>query len=75
MKKKLFSTNLFFNGEPYNFQTHKIFTLEDLIKFFNYKPNLIVVEYNGKITQPRRWSKIQIKNKDKVEFVTIVGGG
>lgn len=75
MKVKQFSTNLFFNGEFFNIQTYTIFTLEDLIKFFDYKQNLIVIEYNGQICHPKKWSTIKIKNKDKIELVTIVGGG
>jgi sulfur carrier protein len=75
MKAKQFSINFFFNGELYNLQTYKIFTLEDLIKFFNYKVNVVVVEYNGKISSPKMWPTINLKNNDKVEIVTIVGGG
>lgn len=75
MKVKVFSINFFFNGEPYNLQTYKLFTVEDLIKFFNYKQNLVVIEYNGKISQPKIWSTINLKNNDKLEIVTIVGGG
>ena len=75
MKVKVFSKNFFFNGESYNLQTYRIFTLEDLIKFFNYKKNLVVIEYNGKISHPKIWSTINLKNNDKLEIVTIVGGG
>jgi sulfur carrier protein len=75
MKVKQFSSTFFFNGELYNIQSYKIFTLQDIIKFFNYKQNLVVVEYNGKITDPKKWSKINLKKNDKIELVTIVGGG
>jgi len=75
MKVKKFSTNFFFNGESYNLLSYKVFNLEDLIKFFNYKRNLVVVEYNGKIVHPQKWKKILLKKNDQIELVTIVGGG
>jgi sulfur carrier protein len=75
MKVKQFSSNFFFNGQSYNIQTYKLFTLEDTIKFFNYKQNLVVVEYNGKIYHTKKWSTNNLKNNDKIELVTIVGGG
>lgn len=66
---------LFFNGEPYLFQSFKLFTLDNLRTFFNYKKNLIVMEYNGKIIHPENWSCIILNNYDKIEILTIVGGG
>jgi thiamine biosynthesis protein ThiS len=75
MKVKQFSIIFFFNGEKYNLQTFKVFSIHDLLKFFNYKQSLVVLEYNGKIIPSTMWSKIYLKNKDKLEIVTIVGGG
>lgn len=75
MKTKVFLTSFFFNGELYHLQTYKLFTLKDLIKFFNYKENLVVLEYNGKILNPKSWLKIKLKNQDQLEILTIVGGG
>lgn len=75
MKLKQFSITVFFNGEVYNLETYKMFTLEDLIKFFNYKENLVVIEYNGKIYHPNLWRTINLKKNDRVELLTIVGGG
>jgi sulfur carrier protein len=75
MKLKQFSLTFFFNGELYNLKTYKNFTLDDLIKFFNYKENLVVIEYNGKISHPNLWSTINLKKNDRVELLTIVGGG
>lgn len=75
MKLKKFSVTFFFNGEEYNVQSYKKFNLKDLIKFFNYKENLVVIEYNGKISQPQKWYMTYVKNMDKIEILTIVGGG
>lgn len=67
--------NFIFNGQNYTFVSPKIFTLSDLIEYFGYKKNLVVLEYNGEICQNENWSLIQLKSNDQIELVTIVGGG
>ena len=59
---------------------HKYFTEQDLtifelINYFNYNTSLLVLEYNNLICSKNDWDKIIIKNDDKIEIVTIVGGG
>ena len=49
--------------------------LEDLIKLLCYQPQLIVVELNGIIINPKNWLRTKIKDGDSLEIVTIVGGG
>ena len=49
--------------------------LEDLIKHLGYQPQLVVVELNGTIINPKEWINTKIKNGDCLEVVTIVGGG
>ena len=51
------------------------FLLESLLENLGYKPQLVVVELNGAIINPKDWSKKRIKNGDCLEVVTIVGGG
>ena len=51
------------------------FLLEDLIEHLGYKPQLVVVELNGVIINPKDWLSTKIKNGDCLEVVTIVGGG
>ena len=51
------------------------FFLEGLITHLGYQPQLIVVELNGLIINPKDWDKTRIKNGDCLEVVTIVGGG
>lgn len=65
--------NFFLNGEKY-FIKDKI-TLLELINYFNYNTSLLVLEYNNSICNFKNWDKIYIKNNDKIEIVTIVGGG
>lgn len=63
----------FVNGSEYYIQ-EKI-TILDLINYFNYKDSLLVLEYNNLICNKKNWDKIFITNNDKIEIVTIVGGG
>ena len=49
--------------------------LEGLIENLGYRPQLVVVELNGEIINPKAWVSTKIKNGDCLEIVTIVGGG
>ena len=63
----------FLNGETYYIkQTINLF---DLINYFNYNDSLLVLEHNNLICDKKNWKKIFVKNQDKIEIVTIVGGG
>ncbi len=63
----------FLNGQRYT-STYKV-TMLDLIKYFGYNQSLLVVEYNQFICNKTEWDKIFIQKNDKIEIVTIVGGG
>ena len=65
--------NFFLNGEKYSIKD-KI-TLLELIQYFNYNTSLLVLEYNNSICNLKNWNKIYIQDNDKIEIVTIVGGG
>jgi sulfur carrier protein len=58
-----------------NFFTENEITLFELINYFNYTTSLLVLEYNNLICNKKEWDQIYIKNNDKIEIVTIVGGG
>ena len=49
--------------------------MEGLLEHLGYKPQLVVVELNGEIINPKFWISTKIKNGDCLEVVTIVGGG
>ena len=49
--------------------------LEVLVTQLGYQPQLVVVELNGVIINPKDWLSTKIKNGDCLEIVTIVGGG
>lgn len=65
--------NFFLNGEKYSIKNE--ITLLELISYFNYNTSLLVLEYNNLIYSKKNWNQICIKNNDKIEIVTIVGGG
>jgi len=50
-------------------------TLAAVIEQLGHHPRLVVVEYNGLILTPDRWSEQAVQNGDSLEIVTIVGGG
>jgi sulfur carrier protein len=63
----------FLNGQKYF--TEQELTISQLINYFNYNTSLLVLEYNNLICNKKNWKNISIKNNDKIEIVTIVGGG
>ena len=63
----------FLNGEE--FFSDKSLKLVDIIDYFNYNSSLLVLEYNNFICPKEKWNKIFINDNDKIEIVTIVGGG
>lgn len=75
MKEKKFSLLLFLNGQPYVLETYKIPNLDELIFYFSYKLNLIVVECNGKIASKNFSTLKKLEANDQIETITVVGGG
>lgn len=63
----------YLNGQTYS--TSYPLNLLELIIYFNYNKSLLVLEYNNLICNQTTWDKIKIQNGDKIEIVTIVGGG
>ena len=55
--------------------TSTSFTIFEFLNFLSFEFNTIVIEYNGLILPKQLWSKTFLKSMDKLEFVTIVGGG
>ncbi len=49
--------------------------LPDLLEQLGLNPRLIAVEYNGEILHRQFWAETEIKADDRLEIVTIVGGG
>nr|YP_010472415.1 Thiamine biosynthesis protein [Pleurosigma intermedium]UVG42026.1 Thiamine biosynthesis protein [Pleurosigma intermedium] len=71
--KFMSKVNFFLNGQEY--YTQYDITLFDLITYFNYDLSLLVLEYNNLICNKKDWNNIFVTKNDKIEIVTIVGGG
>ena len=61
------------NGEMYF--TKQNINIFDLLKYFNYNDDLLVLEYNKLICNKMSWKNTFIQDHDQIEIVTIVGGG
>lgn len=46
-----------------------------LLSFLGLNPRLVAVEYNGEILHRQFWDDTILKDGDRLEIVTIVGGG
>ena len=49
--------------------------LSSTLKLLGYRPNTIVVELNDLIINSLKWNNTILKEGDKLEIVSIVGGG
>ena len=63
----------FFNGQEY--QTKQQITISDLLSYFDYQSSVFVLEYNNFICNRENWKRIKIQSNDKIELISIVGGG
>jgi sulfur carrier protein len=66
-------TTVLMNGEPRTCETG-----EPLLLFLERQgihPKLIAIEYNGEILHRQFWELTRLKGGDRLEIVTIVGGG
>jgi sulfur carrier protein len=61
------------NGEPRSCAPQTL--LPDFLRQLGMNPRLIAIEYNGEILHRQFWEQTQIQAGDRLEVVTIVGGG
>ena len=61
------------NGEPRRCPAG--LSLQQVLEHLGYRPQLVVVEFNGSILPRQRWSEQPVREADGLEVVTIVGGG
>ena len=50
-------------------------TLPQLLTQLKMDPRLVAVEYNGEILHRQFWETTMMQTDDRLEVVTIVGGG
>jgi sulfur carrier protein len=67
------SVTIQINGKPQAFTAGQ--TLPTLLIQLNLNPRLIAIEYNGEILHRQFWDTTPVKEGDRLEIVTIVGGG
>ena len=63
------------NGEERFIQSNKSISLNETMKLLGYSANTVIVELNQLIINSEEWKNIFIKEGDKLEIVSIVGGG
>ena len=61
------------NGQPHSCQPQTL--LPQLLAELGLNPRLIAIEYNGDILHRQYWDNTEVKEGDRLEVVTIVGGG
>lgn len=61
------------NGEPRRIPAG--LKLPEVLEALGYRPQLVVVEFNGEILPRQQWSEQAVGESDVLEVVTIVGGG
>ncbi|WP_069790457.1 sulfur carrier protein ThiS [Cyanobacterium sp. IPPAS B-1200] len=65
--------NITVNGETHQFETNLL--LLQLLEILKFNPRLIALEYNGEILHRQYWDSTMVQDGDRLEVVTIVGGG
>jgi sulfur carrier protein len=56
-------------------QCPKSLNLVETLRFLQMNPRLVAVEYNGEILHRQLWQETVLQEGDRLEIVTIVGGG
>ena len=49
--------------------------LSSTLELLGYKSNTVVVEVNKLIINSKKWNDVRLKDGDKLEIVSIIGGG
>lgn len=50
-------------------------SLPKFLEQLGLNPRLVAVEYNGEILHRQFWAQTEMQTDDRLEIVTIVGGG
>ena len=64
------------NGEEkFINNSNKEYSLTEALSHLGYNSNTIIVELNNLIVNHESWQEKKVKDGDKLEIVSIVGGG
>lgn len=66
-------SSLIINGENYKYTAS--FTILSLLEYLGFNTDLIVVDYNGMVLQKEFWVQTPVYTNDRLEILTIAGGG
>ena len=75
MKISLFCISLSLNDLKYKVYMSQASQIGDLLEFLDHQKELVIIEHNGKIYNNLLNTPNYLKQKDKIEVITIVGGG
>lgn len=50
-------------------------TIAELVGQQGFNPEVVIIEYNGKIVRKEDWQTIVLQQEDCLEVVSFVGGG
>ena len=65
--------NFFLNGQKYQILTN--LSIQEILYYFNYQNEIFVIEYNDEIFNRNQSKNTCILNNDRIEIITVVGGG
>lgn len=66
-------TGIFINGQAFN--CIKSMSLEELLTYMEFNTNSIIVERNKQVISWNDFSHTFLESGDKIEIITIAGGG
>ena len=61
------------NGRPQEYA--EALNLKNLVEQFYQERRKIIIEINGKIIKNPQWQDTLIREGDRIELITLVGGG
>ncbi|MEM9400187.1 MAG: sulfur carrier protein ThiS [Verrucomicrobiota bacterium] len=50
-------------------------SVQSLVEDLNLKPNMTLVEYNGRALLRHEWKECELEHGDRLEFLRVVAGG
>ncbi len=64
---------IFINGQAFNYNNGM--SLQEILLYLNFNLSNIIVEHNKEVITSNDFNKLFLSNFDKIEVITIVGGG